>query len=234
MKPSKWKLACWKSWSLGQTWDYFTLGSTWKYLPRSQRWLSWKIWREFFWAKSEFLICKRAFMLQILRTKVPVRVWLCSGSQIWQIMFTIMRQWAEKFLFGHLRTLVRIDLSNFAIWNQVKSFIFVATTQYAFATIPRDPVSGRRVWRNNKASASFNGFINDQTVKGTGIILQNYIENINKIRLRIFFMNFCIRNEIKSLPKHYLFLNLALEVMLFLTINRWTMISRVLIRGLIF
>ena len=63
-------------------------------------------------------------------------------------------------------------ISNLENLNLSKSFIFVATTQYAFATIPRDPVSGRRVWRNNKASASFNGFINDQTVKGTGKIRQ--------------------------------------------------------------
>ena len=36
---------------------------------------------------------------------------------------------------------------------------------YAYQAIPKDPLSGRRVWRNNKASAAGHGFIMDNSVQ---------------------------------------------------------------------
>ncbi len=36
---------------------------------------------------------------------------------------------------------------------------------YGWQAIPKDPISGKREWRNNKASASFQGFTMDETVQ---------------------------------------------------------------------
>ena len=45
------------------------------------------------------------------------------------------------------------------------SFTHSANEFYQFDSIPVDPQSGKREWRNNKISASFHGFIMDETVK---------------------------------------------------------------------
>ena len=36
---------------------------------------------------------------------------------------------------------------------------------YAFQSIPKDPLTGLREWRNNKMSACWRGFVMDETVK---------------------------------------------------------------------
>ena len=45
------------------------------------------------------------------------------------------------------------------------SFTHTSTRDYAYQAIPKDPVTGERVWRNNKASAADHGFIMDNSVK---------------------------------------------------------------------
>ena len=47
----------------------------------------------------------------------------------------------------------------------VWSFSHSANEQYSYYSIPRDPVTLRREWSNNKVSASFQGFMMDFTVK---------------------------------------------------------------------
>ena len=44
-------------------------------------------------------------------------------------------------------------------------FTHSSNPQYGWQSIPVDPVTGKREWRNNKISASFNGFTMDETVK---------------------------------------------------------------------
>ena len=47
----------------------------------------------------------------------------------------------------------------------VWSFSHTANEQYSYYSIPRDPVTLRREWSNNKVSASFQGFMMDFSVK---------------------------------------------------------------------
>ena len=88
----------------------------------------------------------------------------------------IVQSWTGNYFFFEVEDIFSVfwiaNIQNYfhdnaAVGGHVGiwSFTHTSTRDYAYQAIPKDPVTGQRVWRNNKASAAEHGFIMDNSVK---------------------------------------------------------------------